>query len=167
VLFQDWNKHGTQVVQRRLALEDARLQVSFITEWWNAEKLISVSPERLENVNRAAALWLTEASERVAVLANASAPLATSRARAGSGASRITVRRMLLLYRFHGRPAKTIRVIFFVSLALLLLEGTSLLYDPAYQIGSDVGASIVLAVTALALRFWAVAADSSTKMPQV
>jgi hypothetical protein len=167
VLFQDWRKYRTQVGQRRLALEGTRLQVSFVTEWWNAEKLISVSPQRLDNLNRLAALWLTEASERVAVLANAPTPLADSRAAEGPGTSRVTVRRLLLLYRLHGWVAKTIRVIFFISLALLLLEETSISYDSADLIGSDVGASIFLAVTTLALRFWAASADSSMKMPQV
>jgi hypothetical protein len=122
-----------------------------------------VSPERLDNVNRLAALWLTEASERVAVLANAPAPLADSGALEGPGTSRITVRRLLLPYQLHGWAAKTIRVIFFISPALLLLEGTSISYDSADLIGSDVGSSIFLAVTTLALRFWAASADRSMK----
>jgi len=71
---------------------------------------------------------------------------------------------MLLLYELHGWAAKIIRVVFFISLALLLLEGTSILYDPAHLIGSDVGISIFLAIVTLGLRFWAASNDSSKKM---
>jgi hypothetical protein len=159
VLFQEWQRRRTLAGQRRLAFEDARLQVSFVTEWWNAEKLISTSPERLESVNRQAVRWLAEASERVKVLTKESGQLVIDQALEVSAGSSIAPRRLLLLYPLHGRAAKIARVVFLLSLALLVLWGTSPLYDSPDFIESDIIISTFLAFITLAYRFWAASAD--------
>jgi hypothetical protein len=54
VMFQDWRARKTQAGRRKLALEDARRQVSFATEWWNARKLLADSTETVQEVTASA-----------------------------------------------------------------------------------------------------------------
>jgi hypothetical protein len=155
VTFQDWRVRRSQVGRRRLALEDARRQVTFAAEWWDAKKLLSDSTEAVQEATSSAAAWLDMASAQV----SGSEIPATQEKR------RITFRRLLLFYPIQGIAANIIRAIFYIVLGVLVvLIGNTITYafdnTNSYAI-EDLIDSIVLALVALGLRFWAVYAQNS------
>lgn len=155
VMFQDWRVHKTQAGRRTMALEDARRQVSFAAEWWNAKKLLTESPEAEKEATVRALRWLEEASELVAV----------SDLPATSKKPRITFRRLLLFYRLQGRAAKVIRIFFYISLSLLIVLVLSTIIDAAAGVGAVVIVDLlvfssVTALVTLGFRFWAVSAQN-------
>lgn len=97
--------------------------------------------------------WLNEASTRVDA---ADEPPPVQRGR------------LLLLYGFHNRSAKAIRVGFFAVLGTMTMASLSLV-GTALDDGSDFGWQMVflvlLGVLALSLRFWAVSANSTSANP--
>ena len=38
VAFQDWRVRRSTAGRRKLAVDDARAQVNFVADWWNAKK---------------------------------------------------------------------------------------------------------------------------------
>jgi len=64
--FQEWRVRRTETGRRKLTLEDARAQVAFVSEWWEANKALGLSPSSQKDVEQRAEAWLAEASERVA-----------------------------------------------------------------------------------------------------
>ena len=151
VAFGDWRQRRTQAGQRKLALEDASKQVSFVTEWWNARKLLADSPEALQEATRRAVVWLEEASVRVA----------ESKPPPVDEKPPITLRRLLLLYPLQSRAATVIRGASYICLAFLPSMAATNIHDAlnpaaatkvAYQ---DAMWILVMAALALSLRFLA------------
>ncbi len=121
VVFQDWWERRTRVGRRKLALEHAKLQVSFATEWLTAQKLIADSPEDLDKAGTFALKWLNEASAEVE----------ESEALYTIAKQRITIAQLLLFYPLHGAWAKFLRILFYASFFLAV--------SGAISFGSDVG----------------------------
>jgi hypothetical protein len=156
VMFQDWRARKTQAGRRKLALEDARRQVSFATEWWNARKLLADSTEAVQEATASAMAWLDQASAR----ATASEPPGAEEK------TPITFRRLMLFYRLQGTAANIIRGGFYLLLGLLVIAvGQTLdtLRGPGKFILGDFVVTVVIAFAALGLRFWAVSAQSPTR----
>jgi hypothetical protein len=156
VMFQDWHARKTQAGRRKLALEDARRQVSFATEWWNARKLLADSTETVQEATASAMTWLDQASAR----ATASEPPAAEEK------TRVTFRRLMLFYRLQGTAANIIRGIFYLLLGLLVMsvgQALDTLGGPSKFILGDFAVTVVIALAALGFRFWAVSAQSPTR----
>ena len=153
VMLQDWRVRRSRAGRRRLALEDARQQVSFAAEWWNVRKLVADSPEAVKEANSRAAAWLEQASAQVS---GSEIPGAEEK-------RRITVRRLLLFYPLQGLAANTIRGFFYLFLGGLIVEVGGMITDALnfhkYVIG-DLVISMLIALVALGLRFWAVSAQN-------
>ncbi|WP_405999452.1 hypothetical protein [Streptomyces sp. NBC_00829] len=149
---QDRQVRRSRAGRRRLAFEDATRQVAFATEWWKAKQLTASTPEALQDPTEVANSWLDEASARVSAAEQADTDEEPS----------VSVSRLLLLYRFHRRSAKAIRIGFYAALGFMGSVITVVLNDAESR--EDVGFNVwVLAssgMLALFLRFWAVSADS-------
>jgi hypothetical protein len=157
VMFQDWRVQRSQAERRRLALEDARRQVMFATEWWNAKKLLAESPEAAREATAYAAAWLERAS----------AGVSKSEMPAVEEKRRITLRRLLLFYPLQGVSANIIRGIFYILLATLILGVGATISDvlesPTLAVKDDLANWAILASVALVLRFWAVYAQNPVR----
>ena len=99
VMLQDWRVRRSQAGRRRLALEDARQQVTFAAEWWNAQTLVADSPAAVKEATSRTATWLEQAS----------AQGSGSEIPAAEEKRRITFRRLLLFYPLQGITANIIR----------------------------------------------------------
>jgi hypothetical protein len=155
VMLQDWRVRKSLDGRHKLALEDARRQVSFAVDWWNAKKLIADSPGAMQEVTKCADDWLEEASARVI---GSKPPAARQR-------SPITFRRLLLLYPLQGRAANIIRGFFYVSLAFLIGGVGTVISDVLepnahHYVPGDFAGLIFVAILTLAFRFWAASAQS-------
>jgi hypothetical protein len=154
VRFQDWLARRSQAGRRQQTLEDARRQVTFAIDWWNAKKLISDSPEAVQEAAAVIAAWLDVAY----------AQFSGSEIAVGEERRRITFRRLLLLYPLKGVTANLIRGIFYVLLGLMItLFGNAISYIFVHQGNfavSDFIALVAVALVALGLRFWAVSVQS-------
>jgi hypothetical protein len=153
-MFQDRQVQRSQAGRRRLALEDAHRQVTFVADWWNASKLLADSPEAVQEATACAAAWLERASAGVSGL---EMPVVEEK-------RRITFRRLLLFYPLQGISANIIRGIFYLFLATLTLGvGTTIsdaLESPALVPGEDFSPLAFSALAALIFRFWAVSAQN-------
>ena len=156
VMFQDWRARRTRAGKRKLALEDARRQVSFAVEWWNARQLLTGSTEAVQQATTCTMTWLEQAAARVTA---SEPPVAEDK-------TRITFGRILLFYRLQGTAANIIRGSFYVLLGLLVVYIGQMISDmlaaPRYALG-DLVIIIVISLVALSLRFWAVSAQNPTR----
>jgi hypothetical protein len=157
VMFQDWRARRTRAGKRKLALEDARRQVSFAVEWWNARQLLTGSTEAVQQATTCTMTWLEQAAARVTA---SEPPVAEDK-------TRITFGRILLFYRLQGTAANIIRGSFYVLLGLLVVYFGQMISDllesrPSYVLG-DLVIMIVISLVALSLRFWAVSAQNPTR----
>lgn len=149
LLLQDWRLRRSRADRRRVAFEDATRQVAFAAEWWTAQQLLPSTPESLQDATTVAQGWLNEASARVDA---ADEPPPVQRGR------------LLLLYGFQTRSAKTIRIGFFTVLGVMAFTSLSILssaVDKDRDLGWLVVYLILFGVLALFLRFWAVSADTA------
>lgn len=157
VMFQDWRVRRSQAGRRRLTLEDARRQVTFAAEWWNAKKLLADSPEAMQEATACAATWLDQAFAGVSL---PEMPVAEEK-------RRITFRRLLLFYPLQGISANTIRGTFYLLLGVLIVgvgaTVSDILESPNYVIKDDLELLIALALAALVFRFWAVFAQKEKR----
>lgn len=151
IMFQDWRTRRTQAGRRKLALEDASRQVSFIAEWWNTRRLFADSPEAMLEATPRVLAWLEETS----------AVVMESRPPPSGEKPPITVRRLLLLSDpFQRRAAKVIRAFFYASLGLLVLLTGFVISDAVSGRDTpyflpDVIVTAVMALFTLGLRFLA------------
>jgi hypothetical protein len=98
IVFQDWRARRGSAARRRLAIEEATRQVTFVSDWWKANQLIIDDADALTEARARAAMLVADASSLVA-----SVPTATSKLR-----PRAVTRRLLLLYPFTicGSPSR-------------------------------------------------------------
>lgn len=157
LVIGDWRERRTQAGQRKLALEDAKRQVAFAADWWNASKLVATSPDDQQRAAAQAQGWLDEAS---ALVAKSEPPPVDEQ-------PTITLRRLLLAYPMHRRSARILRAIYWVCLGIVLQNvGTALgsafgrpdtLGIPNYFSGGfiygDLVAVFVMMLLAMAFRF--------------
>lgn len=82
----------------------------------------------------------------------------------GETGHRITIRRWLLLYRFHGLTARVVRAVFYVWLAgTVLVTAFNFATLPLYptDLPEYVGMSVALIGLAVALRYWAASLEAA------
>ena len=104
--FQDWRVRRSQTGRRKLTLDDARAQVAFVSEWWEASGALGLAPSVQRDAALRAQTWLAEASQRVAAT-----PLPEpSLDQPG------VWRRLLLAYPLRTRAARAVRVTFYLVL---------------------------------------------------
>ncbi|MFF2081004.1 hypothetical protein ACFVXG_40325 [Kitasatospora sp. NPDC058162] len=149
-VIQDQLARRSRRERRKMLFEDASRQVAFATEWWKAMELVSPQPDELAEAKARSLAWLDEAS--------------TLRA----GARQLTVAerphlplsRVLLIYRFESRPAKVIRLCFYLALAWTILSVFTIPSDrgTSYFV-SDFGVLAMYIVLVLLLRAWAVTVE--------
>jgi hypothetical protein len=153
VAFQDWRTSRSRIGRRKLMLDDARAQVSFVADWWAAQKSLEPSPEALQ-----------EARTRVkAFLDHASAAVSATKLPLPEAEPPLTIRRLFLLYPFASLAGDVVRAAFFVfSGVTLIMLGASvseqLLLEPGRMnwVNIDLIAGGFTAACALGLRFLAV-----------
>jgi len=156
VAFQDWRARRSTTGRRKLAVDDARAQVNFVADWWNAKKSLGQSPEALQEA----------ASRATALLEDASAVVSALRLTSPVPEPPVTVRRLALLYPFRTREGRAARAAFFfcsgVTVMALGASVSQQLSDEAnkttYLNGYLIVGSLSAALT-LILRFLAVAIE--------
>jgi hypothetical protein len=62
VAFQDWRRGRTRLGRRKAALDDARAQVGFVSEWWAASRSLELPLEPAAAATREAMALLARAS---------------------------------------------------------------------------------------------------------
>jgi hypothetical protein len=156
VAFQDWRVRRSTTGRRKLAVDDARAQVNFVADWWNAKKSLGQSPEALQEA----------ASRATALLEDASAVVSAVRLTSPVPKPPVTFRRLALLYHFRTREGRAARAAFFLCSGVTVMAlGASIseqLYDEAnkntYLNGFLIVGGLSAALT-LILRFLAVAIE--------
>ena len=111
VAFQDWRVRRSTAGRRKLAVDDARAQVNFVADWWNAKKSLGQSPEALQEA----------ASRATALLEDASAVVSAVRLTSPVPKRPVTFRRLALLYPFRTREGRAARAAFFVCSGVTVL----------------------------------------------
>lgn len=151
VVFQEWWERRTRAGRRKLALEHAKLQVSFVTDWLDARKLITYSSEESVEAAECARKWLKEATKEVD----------TSETLYAIEKQRITIAHLLLFYKLHGARAQILRILFYISFFFFVIGAIAFSSDVRT---GDYGSDIAIAVTGIFLmlvfRFGAIEADN-------
>ena len=158
VAFQDWRARRGATGRRKLAVDDARAQVNFVADWWNAKKSLGQSPEALQEA----------ASRATALLEDASAVVSAVRLTSPVPEPPVTFRRLALLYQFRTREGRAARAAFFfcsgVTVMALGASVSEQLYEEAnkntYLNGFLIVGGLSAALT-LILRFLAVAIEQN------
>lgn len=165
LMIGDWRERRTQAGSRKLAFDDASRQIAFASEWWNATKLVTDSPEAHRRAAEQAQSWLDEASTLVAK----SEPPPVEQKPA------ITLRRLLLAYPMHRRAARTLRAFYWFCLGMVVQNVSSGLGSafgrpdtlgiPNYFSGgavyNDIAAVAIMTASAMAFRFGSVHVENS------
>ncbi|QDO37858.1 hypothetical protein FNV62_06370 [Streptomyces sp. RLB3-17] len=99
VLLENRQARNSLTASRRLAFEDASRQIAFTVEWWQAQQLLSTTPQTLQDAEATARGWIDQA----ATLASEA-----GRSHLDTDPPSASPSRVLLLYRFHRRAAKSI-----------------------------------------------------------
>ncbi|MFZ0159516.1 MAG: hypothetical protein WAL50_10850 [Kineosporiaceae bacterium] len=170
--LRDRRSRRSDIGRRKLALEDARAQVEFVNDWWNARKAIDVSggpgSPSSQEAERQARAWLDRASERVTDNELSLPPVEPA----------MTVRTMALLYPFRTTAGRLARAVFWVFCGITTTTvGATIsewLAPPGdYALGpvdsadvrSFVIAGAVITPLTVGLRFLAVAVDDAAAQP--
>jgi hypothetical protein len=155
--------------RRRVLSEDAQRRMTLASEWWTTRQSVPSTPEELEAASAQVRRWLDD----VADLITAEGPSLYELARSDIAGSYSVGRRLLLAYPFRRWTARLVRVAFYLDLialgALALTTLAAVLGDrtgPADLpimdvIGGEIIASVVLGLTALGLRLWAVVIEET------
>src|SRR4051794_41150211 len=158
VAFQDWRRGRTRLGRRKAALEDARAQVGFVSEWWTASRSLELPHEAAAAATR----------EALALLERASSAVTMSQLPLPRSLPRVTLRRLLLLYPFSSWPGRCVRAAFFVGCGLtVVILGASVSEQLSPGPGEDGWVNAFLAIGALValgtlgLRFLAVEVDEN------
>jgi hypothetical protein len=158
VAFQDWRRGRTRLGRRKAALEDARAQVGFVSDWWTASHSLQLSEESAAAATR----------DAMALLARASSAVTLSQLPLPRALPQVTLGRVLLLYPFASWAGRCVRAAFFVGCGLtLVILGASISQQLAPGPGQEgwVNAFLVIgalvAACTLGLRFLAVEVDEN------
>lgn len=164
LVIGDWRERRTHAGSRKLAFDDASRQIAFASEWWNASKLVTDSPEAQQRAAQQAQRWLDEASSLVA----RSEPPPVEQKQA------ITLRRLLLAYPMRRRAARTLRAFYWFCLGAVVQQVSSALGSALgrpdtlgiqdYFSGAvygDIIAVAIITVSAMAFRFGSLHVENS------
>jgi hypothetical protein len=165
LVIGDWRERRTHAGSRKLAFDDASRQIAFASEWWNASKLVTDSPEATQRATEQAQSWLDEASTLVAK----SEPPPVEQKQA------ITLRRLLLAYPMRRRAARTLRAFYWFCLGLVVQQVSAALgsalgrsdtlgiqdYFSGGAVYGDIIAVAVMTVSAMAFRFGSLHVENS------
>jgi hypothetical protein len=165
LVIGDWRERRTHAGSRKLAFDDASRQIAFASEWWNASKLVTDSPEAKQRASEQAQSWLDEASTLVAK----SEPPPVEQKQA------ITLRRLLLAYPMRRRAARTLRAFYWFCLGLVVQQVSAALgsalgrsdtlgiqdYFSGGAVYGDIIAVAVMTVSAMAFRFGSLHVENS------
>jgi len=165
LVIGDWRERRTHAGSRKLAFDDASRQIAFASEWWNASKLVTDSPEATQRASEQAQSWLDEASTLVAK----SEPPPVEQKQA------ITLRRLLLAYPMRRRAARTLRAFYWFCLGLVVQQVSAALgsalgrsdtlgiqdYFSGGAVYGDIIAVAVMTVSAMAFRFGSLHVENS------
>jgi hypothetical protein len=141
---------------REQALAEARAEVAFCSEWWQAHQLLGTEATT------------SSTAKALELLAEAESKVTSTQHLSIEPKMPITFRRLLMLRptKTHKRGARILRVLFWISLAWLVLGAIILAQDATStsriehaELGSDFGAIVFFALTTLLLRAWASRAD--------
>ena len=163
VLWQDWRQRRSLAARRKLAFEDAIRQVTFAEQWWRAKQ--SIAPPSGDSGQDTTA-------DPLSFLDNALRLVKSVEQSTFDRASQPLTRRLLLLYRFHRRSAKILRVVFYLLLAFitviaLLALGNVLAGDTSSTTRANLAweliFAIVFAVVTLVIRFSAVSIEDAAE----
>lgn len=161
----DWRERRTQAGSRKLAFDDASRQVAFASEWWNASKLVAESPEAQQRAAEQAQRWLAEAS----TLVTRSEPPPVEKKPS------VTLRRLLLAFPMHRRPARILRAFYWLCLGMVAQNVSSVLgsafgrtdtlgvanyFSGGFVYGDVLGVAMMMLI-ALVFRFWSLHAENS------
>lgn len=115
VTVRERRARRSNIGRRKLALEDARDQVAFVNDWWNARRAIDVSEgpgsPSSQEAEQLARAWLDRASALVADNELVLTPAAGPR----------FARRLALLYQFRSTAGKVVRVVFWICCGLTVI----------------------------------------------
>ncbi|MBO1414246.1 hypothetical protein [Streptomyces sp. FH025] len=154
--IQDWLARRSRLKRRETLFEDASRRVSFATEWWKAMELLSPQPDELTEAKATSLAWLNEASMLVPEVRQL--PVAER--------AQLSPSRVLLFYRFERRPAKAIRLCFYLALAFAILYAAIIPSDRGTSyFASDVLMLALCLLLALLLRAWAVTVEKRRPSP--
>lgn len=162
VLLENRQARNSLTGSRRLAFEDASRQIAFTVEWWQAQQLLSATPQALQDAEATARGWIDQA----ATLAGEAGRSHLDVDPPGASPSRV-----LLLYPFRRRAAKWIRLAFYLALAAMAYAGMGLLGSALTKNypGTDLVYQVVLmtliGLAALTLRFWALSVENTRRRP--
>lgn len=165
LVIGDWRERRTHAGSRKLAFDDAGRQIAFASEWWNASKLVTDSPEAKQRASEQAQSWLDEASTLVAK----SEPPPVEQKQA------ITLRRLLLAYPMRRRAARTLRAFYWFCLGLVVQQVSAALgsalgrsdtlgiqdYFSGGAVYGDIIAVAIMTVSAMAFRFGSLHVENS------
>jgi hypothetical protein len=156
VIFQDWRTRRSEQGRRKVAVDEARAQVNFVSDWWTAKQLLGQSPHVMQQAERDATTLLDEASAVVSAV----------RVAVPGAAPPLTFRRLALLYPFHSGTGKAVRAAFYFCSGATVLALANSATQTLSRGGNWVGylnAYLILggvaAALALTLRFMAVAIE--------
>ncbi len=170
--FREWRSRRSDIGRRKLALQDARAQVEFVNDWWNARRAVDESggpgSPSSQEAERQARAWLDRASALVA----------GNELSLPSVEPAVTFRAMALLYDFRTTAGKVVRAGFWIFCGLTTLVvgntitewlGPSGFYTfgvvDSSRVRSYVIAGAVIIPLTIALRFLAVAVDNVAAQP--
>jgi hypothetical protein len=158
----------TAAGRRRVKSEDAQRRMTLAEQWWSARQSVPSTPEQLAAANAQVLRWLDDAAD----LITSEGPSPYEIARSDIAGSYSVGRRLLLAYPFRRWTARLVRLAYYVDLGTLgvlaLTTLAAVLRDKAAPaesivdiIGWELGASVVLGLTALGLRLWAVVIEEA------
>ncbi|WP_405734739.1 hypothetical protein OG607_40920 [Streptomyces sp. NBC_01537] len=163
VLLENRQARNSLTGSRRLAFEDASRQIAFTVEWWQAQQLLPTTAQTLQDAEATARGCMDQA----ATLASEA-----GRSHLDADSPGALPSRVLLLYRFHRRAAKWIRLAYYTALAAMAYAGMGLLFsgltknypgtDLVYQV---VLMTLIIGLAALTLRFWALSVENARHRP--
>jgi hypothetical protein len=170
LVIGDWRERRSRAGRRKLAFEDASMQVAFATEWWNASKLVATSPDEEQRASERAQAWLEEATTFVT---ESEPPPAEDK-------QAITLRRLLIAFPMQRRSARTLRAFYYFFLGLVVFQVSTTLtsafgrldtlgipnYFSGGRIYGDLIALSVMTLIAMTFRFLALYVEKSGPVPE-
>jgi hypothetical protein len=156
ILTRDLYNRRSEKGRRTYAMDDATRQVTFAAEWWNAKQALGSASD--DQVSRAIVeSWLEEAISRVAEALHPPTRPEPERS---------VARRILLAYPFDSRPARAVKLAYYLLLALTVSIATTPLtmaldhVNPVDAISVSIAGTITYGFLAFAVRAWAVSIDN-------
>ncbi len=136
---------------REQALAEASAEVAFARDWWQAHQLLGVTETHLRDT-------------ALDMLVKAEAKVSDTQHLSSREKGRVTLRRLLLMWPMQRRPARIVRVLFWVNSSLLAISAMTVGGEAFDSTGPNSTGGTIITLTffgfvSLGLRAWAVSAD--------